>query len=55
MKNFEAIKATLDGMADDVEKAKGGNKSAITRVRHGAMAMKTAAHELRKEALSYKG
>lgn len=54
MESFEKIKQEVTAMEQDIEKAKAGNKSAVTRVRKSAMEIKNAAHELRKEALESK-
>ena len=51
MEDYERLKQLVDGAAEDVAKATGGNKAAGTRVRKTMQEVKEAAQELRKKIL----
>ena len=51
MEEYERLKQLVEGAAEDVAKATGGNKAAGTRVRKAMQDIKTAAQELRKKVL----
>ena len=51
LEQYEALKALIAGIEDDVRKAAGGNKAAGTRVRKHMQEVKNAAQELRKKVL----
>jgi len=51
MQLYEDLKAKLEEIAEDVEKAKGGNKAAGTRVRTAMQDVKNMAQEIRKQIL----
>jgi hypothetical protein len=51
MTEYETLKALVDEVADDVNKAMGGNKAAGTRVRKKMQDIKSAAQEVRKKIL----
>ena len=51
MNEYEKLKQLVDDVADDVNKAMGGNKAAGTRVRKKMQDIKTAAQEVRKKIL----
>lgn len=51
MTEYEKLKQLVDEVADDVNKAMGGNKAAGTRVRKKMQDIKTAAQEVRKKIL----
>ena len=49
--NYETMVQTLQDCADDVAKARAGNKAACARVRKVMMEVKNLAQEIRKEML----
>jgi hypothetical protein len=51
MSEYEKLKQLVDEVADDVNKAMGGNKAAGTRVRKKMQDIKSAAQEVRKKIL----
>jgi hypothetical protein len=51
MTEYETLKALVEEVADDVNKAVGGNKAAGTRVRKKMQDIKSAAQEVRKKIL----
>jgi len=51
MDEYDHLKAMVDAAADDVAKARGGNKAAGTRVRKSMQDIKNAAQEVRKKVL----
>ena len=51
MEEYEQLKKLVEDVADDIDKAQGGNKAAGTRVRKSMQAIKNAAQELRKKIL----
>ena len=55
MQEFEALKALIQEVEEDVAKARGGNKAAGTRVRKKMQEIKSAAQEVRKKVLEGRG
>ncbi|MCK4659970.1 MAG: histone H1 [Phycisphaerae bacterium] len=51
MKEYERLRELVEGAAEDVAKATGGNKAAGTRVRKAMQEVKEIAQELRKKIL----
>jgi len=51
MQDYELLKKLVEGIADDVAKAEGGNKAAGTRVRKAMQDIKNAAQTVRKKIL----
>jgi ribosomal protein S17E len=51
MPEYETLKRLVEEVADDVNKAAGGNKAAGTRVRKRMQEIKSAAQEVRKKIL----
>jgi signal transduction histidine kinase len=51
MDEYEHLKALVEAAAEDVAKARGGNKAAGTRVRKSMQDIKNAAQEVRKKIL----
>ena len=51
MESYEKLKRVLDEIQDDVDKCRGGNKAAGTRVRKAMQDIKSIAQEVRKEVL----
>lgn len=51
MEGFETIKRIVAEIEEDVQKSKGGNKAAGTRVRQAMQEVKNAAQEVRKQVL----
>ena len=51
MTEYDTLKALVEEVADDVNKAMGGNKAAGTRVRKKMQDIKSAAQEVRKKIL----
>jgi hypothetical protein len=51
MPEYENLKRLVEEVADDVNKAAGGNKAAGTRVRKKMQEIKSAAQDLRKKVL----
>ena len=51
MQEYEELKRMVGEVADDVQKAVGGNKAAGTRVRKKMQEIKSAAQEVRKKIL----
>lgn len=51
MEDYQKLKELVDGAADDVLKAIGGNKAAGTRVRKTMQDIRNAAQEIRKKIL----
>ncbi|MHC4261148.1 MAG: histone H1 [Planctomycetota bacterium] len=49
--NYETMVQTLQACADDVEKARAGNKAACARVRKTMQEVKNLAQDIRKEML----
>jgi hypothetical protein len=54
METYERLVKLVNEAADDVDKAKGGNKAAGTRVRKAMQEVKQAAQELRVGVLEYR-
>jgi signal transduction histidine kinase len=52
---FERIKKIISEIDDDLQKAKGGNKAAGTRVRQAMQDLKDAAQEVRVAILEMRG
>jgi len=51
MEEYERLREMVEGAADDVAKASGGNKAAGTRVRKTMQEIKEAAQSVRKRIL----
>ena len=51
MQEYEQLKELVDNVAEDVDKATGGNKAAGTRVRKAMQDIKSIAQEVRKKIL----
>jgi len=51
LEKYEQIKALVESIEDDVQKAAGGNKAAGTRVRKSMQELKSLAQELRVQVL----
>lgn len=51
MPEFETLKRLVEEVAEDVNKAAGGNKAAGTRVRKKMQEIKAAAQDVRKKIL----
>ncbi len=51
MEEYETLKSLVENVADDVSKARGGNKAAGTRVRKAMQDIKNAAQTVRKKIL----
>ncbi len=51
MQEYETLKNLVEAAADDVQKARGGNKAAGTRVRKMMQDIKNAAQDVRKKIL----
>ena len=51
MEKYEQMKQILEGVSEDMEKAKSGNKAAGTRVRTAMQDIKNLAQDVRKEVL----
>lgn len=51
MEEYETLKRLIAEADDDVQKAKGGNKAAGTRVRKAMQDIKNAAQDVRKKVL----
>ena len=51
MQEYETLKNLVEAAADDVDKARGGNKAAGTRVRKMMQDIKNAAQDVRKKIL----
>lgn len=51
MEEYQKLRQLVDEVADDVVKARGGNKAAGTRVRKAMQEIKNAAQEVRKRIL----
>ncbi len=51
MQEYEQLKELVDNIAEDVDKATGGNKAAGTRVRKAMQDIKSIAQEVRKKIL----
>ncbi len=51
MEEYEKLKRMVEEAADDVAKARGGNKAAGTRVRKAMQEIKAAAQDIRKKIL----
>ncbi|MCK5172063.1 MAG: histone H1 [Planctomycetes bacterium] len=51
MQEYEALKALVDEIENDVNKAEGGNKAAGTRVRKQMQQIKQAAQSVRNRVL----
>ncbi len=51
MQDYEKLKQLVESVADDIQKAEGGNKAAGTRVRKVMQDIKNAAQEVRKKIL----
>lgn len=51
MEEYDQLKTMVDAAADDVAKARGGNKAAGTRVRRSMQEIKNAAQDVRKKIL----
>ncbi|MHC4994682.1 MAG: histone H1 [Planctomycetota bacterium] len=55
MQEYDQLKALVEGVADDIAKAEGGNKAAGTRVRKQMQEIKSAAQNLRIKVLELRG
>lgn len=55
MQEYDQLKAMVEGVADDIAKAEGGNKAAGTRVRKSMQEIKSAAQTLRLKVLELRG
>ncbi len=51
MQEYEQLKELVENVAEDVDKATGGNKAAGTRVRKAMQDIKSIAQEVRKKIL----
>ena len=51
MQEYEQLKELVENIAEDVDKATGGNKAAGTRVRKAMQDIKSIAQEVRKKIL----
>ncbi|MEO1007018.1 MAG: histone H1 [Planctomycetota bacterium] len=51
VEKYDQMKQILESIAEDLDKAKGGNKAAGTRVRSAMQDIKNLAQEVRKEVL----
>ncbi len=51
MQEYDHLKTLVEEAADDVAKARGGNKAAGTRVRRSMQEIKNAAQDVRKKIL----
>lgn len=51
MEHYERLKELVESVADDIQKARGGNKAAGTRVRKTMQEVKEAAQMVRKDIL----
>jgi len=51
MQEYEDLKAKVAEIAEDMEKAEGGNKAAGTRVRTAMQEIKNIAQDIRKKVL----
>ncbi len=51
MESFEKMKRVIADIQDDVDKTRGGNKAAGTRVRKAMQDIKNIAQDVRKEVL----
>ncbi len=51
MEAYEQLKALVEGVEDDLQKAEGGNKAAGTRVRKTMQDIKAAAQAVRVQVL----
>ncbi len=51
MESYEKMKRVLAEIQDDVDKCRGGNKAAGTRVRKAMQEIKSIAQDVRKEVL----
>lgn len=51
MEKYQQMKTLVESIADDLEKAKTGNKAAGTRVRSVMQDVKNLAQEIRKDVL----
>ena len=49
--NYDNLRAAVEAVAGDVEKAEKGNKAATSRVRKSMQEVKAIAQEIRKEML----
>jgi len=54
MKEFEDLKALINDVENDINKAEGGNKAAGTRVRKQMQEIKKAAQEVRSKILEFR-
>lgn len=55
MEEYRKLRQLVEEVADDVDKAFGGNKAAGTRVRKKMQDIKNAAGEVRKKILDMRG
>ncbi len=55
MESYQKLRQLIEEAADDIEKAKGGNKAAGTRARVTMQEVKNLAQEIRKEILTLRG
>lgn len=51
LETYERLKAVVESVEEDLQKAVGGNKAAGTRVRKAMQDVKNVAQELRKSVL----
>ncbi len=55
MDEYLKLKRLIEEVGDDIDKARGGNKAAGTRVRRVMQEIKNAAQEVRKRILDMRG
>ncbi len=55
MEEYQKLKRLIEEVADDIDKAVGGNKAAGTRVRRVMQDIKNAAQDVRKRILEMRG
>jgi len=51
VEEYETLKRLVEEVADDIQKAEGGNKAAGTRVRKSMQDIKNTAQDVRKRVL----
>ena len=51
MESYDNLRRLVESVDEDINKAKGGNKAAGTRVRKGMQDIKAAAQDVRKSVL----
>ncbi|MBU0640181.1 MAG: histone H1 [Planctomycetes bacterium] len=55
MEEYRKLRQLVDEIADDIDKACGGNKAAGTRVRKAMQDIKNVAQDVRKRVLDMRG